>query len=284
MVQTSSFRWSRRQLLLAGVSALGCQAADAEDKPHVRILFFGNSHMAHNGLPAVVGELMLSSGVLAPHIGSYLQEGYKLAQHAADPEALALLKQGADDGKPWDVLVVQEQSVLSAVAAIQPEAKQMMEDGLAKLVALACELNPQMLIVDFQVWARHERLWKQQSEHALATGANAAEAHARIRRANTSAVRAALKKHPGANILVSPVGDFWPLVQEAYPALPLYAEDGTHPDMLGTMLSAFVIVGTIGGRQVIERATWTGECPHLQVEQVRKVLLEHPEVFKSAGK
>ncbi|HBJ82627.1 MAG TPA: hypothetical protein DDZ88_01875 [Verrucomicrobiales bacterium] len=270
--------------MLAGVSAFGCKATAEEDKPHVRILFFGNSHMAHNGLPAVVGELMLSSGVLAPHIGSYLQEGYKLAQHAADPEALALLKQGADDGKPWDVLVVQEQSVLSAVAAIQPEAKQMMEDGLAKLVALAREVNPQMLIVDFQVWARHERLWKQRSEHALATGTTAVEAHARIRRANASAVRAVLEKHPGANILVSPVGDFWPLVQEAYPALPLYAEDGTHPDMLGTMLSAFVIAGTIGGRQVIEKATWTGECPFLQVEQVRKVLLDHPEVFKSAGK
>jgi|APTNR8051073442_1049403.scaffolds.fasta_scaffold05186_4 hypothetical protein len=284
MARSYSFRWSRRQLLLAGFSAFGCQATAAEDKPHVRILFFGNSHMAHNGLPAVVGELMLSSGVLAPHIGSYLQEGYKLAQHAADPEALALLKQGADDGKPWDVLVVQEQSVLSAVAAIHPEAKQMMEDGLAKLVALAREVNPQMLIVDFQVWARHERLWKQQSEHALATGASAAEAHARIRRANVSAVRAAMEKNPGANILVSPVGDFWPLVQEAYPALPLYAEDGTHPDMLGTMLSAFVIAGTIGGRQIIEKATWSGECPFLQVQQVRKVLLDHPEVFKSAGK
>jgi hypothetical protein len=29
-----------------------------------------------------------------------------------------------------------------------------------------------MLIVDFQVWARHESLWKKKSEDALATGAN----------------------------------------------------------------------------------------------------------------
>jgi hypothetical protein len=277
--------WPRRRLLLAGLAALGCRVQAAEEgAPHVRILFLGNSYTAFNGLPAIVGELLLSSKVLAPHIGSYTQGSYKLELHANDRDALTLLKQGADDGKPWDVLVVQEQSVLSAMAGVNPEAQKYMNGGLAKLVALGREVNPQMLIVDFQVWARHESLWQKKKEDALSTGASAAEAHARIRLANARAVQAALQGNPGANILVSPVGDFWRLVQETYPALPLYAEDGTHPAMLGSILSALVIAGSIGGRKVIEQSNWTGDCPPSQVERVKKVLLDHPEVFKNAGK
>lgn len=277
--------WSRRRWLQAALAASACKVTAADSGvPQVRILFLGNSYTAFNGLPAIVGELLLSTGMLAPHIGSYTQGSYKLDLHAGDPAALALLKKGADDGKPWDVLVVQEQSVISSIAAVNPEAQQYMSGGLSKLVALAREVNPQMLIVDFQVWARHESLWKKKSEDALTTGANPAEAQARIRHANAAAVKAALEKNPGANILVSPVGDFWPLVLDDYPALPLYAEDGTHPDMLGSMLSALVIAGTIGGRRVIEKASWYGECPASQVERVRRVLLEHPEVFKNAGK
>ncbi|MDZ4401297.1 hypothetical protein [Prosthecobacter sp.] len=285
MNSVSPILWYRRKLLLAGLAACGCHvSAKAEDAPHVRILFLGNSYTAHNGLPAIVGELLLSSKVLAPHIGSYLQGGFKLEQHATDSKALALLKQGADDGKPWDVVVVQEQSVLSSLAAVNGEAQQYMNGGLSKLVALAREVNPRMLIVDFQVWARHERLWKKKAADALSTGTNADDAHARIRRANVNAVQVALAKNPGANLVVSPVGDFWRLVQDVYPAMSLYEEDGTHPDMMGSMLTGLIIAGTIGGREVIEKSAWIGECPFAQVERLKKVLLDHPEVFKSAGK
>lgn len=275
---------SRRQALLATFAVCGGRVLRAESAPHVRILFLGNSYMALHGLPAFVGELMLSSGALAPHIGSYLQGGHKLGQHAGDPEALKLLRQGADDGRPWDVLVVQEQSLLSAMAAVQPEARQMMNDGLSRLVTLAREVNPKMLVVDFQVWARHESLWKKNSPDALSSGASADEAHARIRRANADAVKDALEKNPGSSVLISPVGDFWRLAQDVYPAMQFHAEDGSHPDMLGTMLSALVITGTIGGREVIGKSTWTGECVFADVERLKKVLLDYPEVFKAAGK
>ncbi|MBE2284759.1 MAG: hypothetical protein IAE77_14970 [Prosthecobacter sp.] len=281
----SGTSWSRRRVMTAALAGFGCRvAAEEGGLPHVRILFLGNSYTAGHSVPAMVGEVLLSSQVLAPHIGSYLQSSYRLAQHAADPDALKLLKQGADDGRPWDVLVVQEQSILSSVAAVNEEARQMMNEGFTKLVALALEANPKMLIVDFQVWARHARLWKEQSREALSTGRTPAEAHTRIRLANARAAQAAREKHPGASILVSPVGDFWWLVADTYPALPLYSDDGTHPDMLGAILTALIIAGTIGGRAVIENSTWIGECPFDQVERVKKVLLDHPEVFKNAGK
>ncbi|WP_395718323.1 hypothetical protein [Prosthecobacter sp.] len=277
--------WLRRRLMISGLAALGMRlpAADA-GTPHVRILFLGNSYMATNGLPAIVGEILLSSKMLAPHIASYLLVNYNLAQHAADSNGETLLRRGADDGKPWDVVVVQEQSLISALAAVEPEAQEFMNGGLLKLVTLAREVNPKVLVVDLQVWAMQESLWKKKSPQALATGASAAEAHGRIRRANANAVKAVLEKSPGANILVSPVGDFWRLVEDIHPAMPLYADDGTHPDILGSMLSALVIAGTIGGREVIEKSAWIGECTFADVERLKKVLLDHPAVFKAAGK
>lgn len=286
MKTVSVLRWSRRRLLLAGLAVCGWHQVHADDElPHVRILFLGNSYTAENHLPAMVGEVLLSSKVLAPHIASYLRGSYKLEQHATDQDALNLLKQGADDSKPWDVLVVQEQSVVSAAAASHSEVKQMMNSGLSKLVAAAHQVNPQMLIVDFQVWARHEKLWKEKNPEALATGGSPEQAHARIRLANASAVAAARDKNPDAQILISPVGDFWWLVHDLYPALPIYDEDGTHPDVLGTLLSAYVIAGTIGGREVIEQSTWMPpDCPPVQVARVKKMVLDHPEVFKAAGK
>lgn len=286
MHPTSSPRLSRRKLLLAGVAAFGGQMLRAKEEgaPHVRILFLGNSYMANNGLPAMVGEMLLSSKMLSPHIASYLMGSYMLEQHATDPNVAKLVKEGADDGKPWDVVVVQEQSLISALAGVDEDAQQHMSSGLSKLVALARETNPKVLVVDLQVWARHPSLWEKQTKEALTTGANATVAQARIRHANAKAVKTALEKNPGASILVSPVGDFWQLVQESYPALPLHADDGTHPDMLGSMLSALVIVGSIGGREAIQQTSWIGECPFSQVERVKKVLLDHPEVFQNAGK
>jgi len=284
MNRISSLQCSPRWLLLlAYLFTCGWHAHAADGVPHVRILFFGNSYMAHNRLPGMVGELLLSSKKLAPHIGSNLQGNYTLAQHTTNADGLALLKQGADDGKPWDVLVVQEQSLLSAAAAVDAKSKEAMENGLSKLVSLAREVNPQMLVVDFQVWSRHPNLWKKQAPDALFTGKNPAEARARIHLANVNAMKTAMEKNPGTHVLVSPVGDFWWLVQDAYPALPLYVEDGTHPDVLGTLLSAYVIVGTIGGREVIEHATWLPDCPSEQALRVKKLVLDHPEVFKTAG-
>ena len=285
MNRLSSLQLSRRRLLLlACLVTCGWRANAADEVPHVRILFLGNSYTAFNRLPSMVGELMLSSKVLAPHIGSNLQGNYTLEQHSTHAEGLALLKQGADDGKPWDVVVVQEHSVVSATAAVDADARVLMGNGLFKLVKYAHELNPKVLVVDFQVWARHEKLWKEKSADALTTGKNPAEAHARIRLANVAAAGAIQAKIPGSQILVSPVGDFWWLVHDLYPALPLYAADGTHPDVLGTLLSAYVIAGTIGGRDVIEHATWMPDCPATQVLRVKKVVLDHPEMFKAMMK
>ncbi|MEZ5386520.1 MAG: hypothetical protein R3F13_13490 [Prosthecobacter sp.] len=274
--------WSRRRAMLAAMAACCGSSLGQESAPHVRILFFGTSYTALNGLPAMVGELLLSSGLLAPHIGSYLQPGYRLEQHSVDQAGLGLLRQGADDGQPWDVIVAQEQSLLSAAAASKDDARRIMNGGLAGLVASARGINPGMLVVDFQVWARHQDLWGKNSKDALFTGTSASHAMDNIRAANVNAVTAARQQSLGAQILISPVGDFWQQSLKRYPGLKLHAENGSHPAIAGSYLAALVIAGTIGGRGVIEKATWNGECPAEDAERLRKLVLDHPEIFKEA--
>lgn len=282
MNRKPSHFWSRRKVIQAACAACCGFAAAQEGTPHVRVLFFGNSYTALNGLPAMVGELLLSSGVLAPHIGSYLQGGYRLEQHSVDAAGLGLLRQGADDGQPWDVIVVQEQSLLSAAAASKDDARRIMNGGLSGIVATARGINPEVLVVDFQVWARHQRLWEKKSDEALFTGASASQALDHIRTANVSAVTAAREQSLGAQILISPVGDFWAQSLKAHPNLSLHAEDGSNPTVAGSYLAALVIAGSIGGRSVIEKATWNGVCPPDDAARLRKLVLDHPEIFKSA--
>ncbi|TDU66614.1 hypothetical protein EI77_03709 [Prosthecobacter fusiformis] len=281
-----SSHWSRRKIIQAGLASLICPFSSRAQStaPSVRILFLGNSYTYGNELPEVVAALLRSSQVLEPQIGSYTQGGYKLAEHASDAQAMALLKQGAPDGRPWDVLVVQEQSIVSAISAVNEEARRMMRSGLNRLVVAAREANPRMLVVDFQVWARHERLWEQQKSDAFLTGGSSSDAHSRIRQQNAEAVNEVLQQIPEANLLISPVGDFWKLVRETYPDLVLHSEDGTHPSILGTHLTGLVIAGTIGGRKVIEQATWIGSSRESEVKLLKAVLLDHPEVFRMAGK
>ena len=282
MNQKSSHPWSRRQALLAGFAACCGSVLGQESPPHVRILFFGTSYTALNGLPAMVGELLLSSGLFAPHIGSYLQPGYRLEQHSVDQAGLGLLRQGADDGQPWDVIVEQEQSLLSAAAASQDDARRIMNGGFAGLVAAARGINPGVLAVDFQVWARHSDLWEKKSKDALFTGASASQALDNIRAANVNAVTAVREQSPGAQILISPVGDFWQQSLRRHPDLKLHAENGSHPTVVGSYLAALVIAGSIGGRGVLEKATWYGICPADDAARLRKLVLDHPDIFKSA--
>ncbi len=274
--------WSRRKMMLAAVAACCGSASGQESPPHVRILFFGTSYTALNGLPAMVGELLLSSGLFAPHIGSYLQPGYRLEQHSVDQAGLGLLRQGADDGRPWDVIVVQEQSLLSAAAASKDDARRIMNGGLSGLVASARGINPGVLVVDFQVWARDSSLWEKKSKEALFTGASAAQALDNIRTANVQAVTAAREQSLGAQILISPVGEFWRQSLKRHPDLKLHAENDSHPTVAGSYLAALVIAGSIGGRGVIEKAAWHGECPADDAARLRKLVLDHPDIFKSA--
>ncbi len=278
---------NRRDWLLTTLSALAASPLlrAAGDAPPVRILFFGNSFTYYNDLPETTRDLLRTSGVLSPMTDSYAQPGYYLTDHVHDAGAMTRLKRGAPDGKPWDVLVLQEQSMLHSLVHKDPQSARLGAGSISRLLSAANEANPACLVVILQVWSRHPRLWATKDECAVASGTSAADATTNIHRGAVATVAEARKYENGMRTLISPVGDFWQLAREKHPALPLYLDDGHHPDKLGTLLCALVLAGTIGGRQAIERTTWTDNVPEHQhqFETLKKLVLAHPEIFKLAG-
>jgi hypothetical protein len=276
---------NRRRWLLSAFFALLAQGVSsaANEAPPVRILFLGNSLTYYNILPEVTRDVLARSGVLSPIIDSYAQPGYYLGDHIKDVSATARLKRGAPDGNPWDVLVLQEQSMLHAELCLNAMYTLQAVGPVREFLERAREANPDCLVVLMQVWSRHQRRWDAKDEHAVITGSSAAEATVNIHRGTVTTLKEA-KKHEGAvRILISPVGDFWQLAREKYPKMPLYEEDDHHPARLGTSLSALVLAGTIGGRQAIEKTTCPEGVPEADFQKLQKLVLDHPEVFKQAG-
>lgn len=269
---------------LAPLAALAC-AQPAPTK--IRILFLGNSYTFHNDLPLMLSKILAETGLFAPENGGNLKGSYRWADHVSDLEVAALFQRGASDGRPWDVVVLQEQSMLCAVAAVNKEIKRTVRESLHTLANAAHSANPNVLVLVFQNWARHEKLWQSEDASlrtpALATGASSAEAHTRIRETFTDVTRAVREKMPALNLVLCPIGDLWKLAAQAHPNLALHHEDGSHPSPLGTWFSALALAGSIGGRSLIEKSEWTGPTKKQDAQHLKKLLLDHPEVFRSAG-
>lgn len=272
-------------LTLSGLSATASvQGAPAK----IRILFLGNSYIFHNDMPGMVSRILSATRDFLPETAGNLKGGYRWEQHASDPNVASLLQRGASDGRPWDVVILQEQSVLSALAAVNQPMKRAVQHSLHTLASAAHTANPNVLVLVMQNWARHQHLWEskdeQERKEALATGDSSAEAHARIRETFADVTRAVREKAPGLNLVLCPVGEFWKLAAAKHPALALHHDDGSHPSRLGSWFAALTLAGSIGGRGIIEKSSWTGSISKQDADVLRKLLLDHPEVFRSAGK
>ncbi|MFN7564368.1 MAG: hypothetical protein ACK5TH_21535 [Prosthecobacter sp.] len=257
--------------------------AAPEPPPLVRILFLGNSMTYFHHLPETTREVLGRSSVLSAVVDSYAQPSFHLKDHVHDIGATTRLKRGAPDGAPWDVLVLQEQSMVHSQVGREPRHAREASGPVGRLLTAAREANPDMLVVMVQAWTRHPKLWPAQNAEALASGANVDEAAANIHRGLVLTLTEAIKVEPNVRVLVSPTGDFWKQVREVDPKLPLYAPDGHHPDELGTFLTSLVLAATIGGRQVIERTECPQGMPKAHFQTLKKTILDHPELFQQAG-
>lgn len=278
----------RRKLAALALATFAGRAFAQQKPTKIRILFLGNSYTSYNDLPVMLSKILAETGLFAPETGGNLKGNYRWADHVSDLDVAGLFQRGASDGRPWDVVILQEQSVLSALAAVNTPLRRTMRESLHTLAIAAHSANPGALVLVFQNWARHEKLWQSGDESsraiALTTGASSAEAHTRIRETFTDVTRAVREKMPALNLVLCPIGDFWKLAAQERPALALHDEDGSHPAPLGSWFAALALAGSIGGRALIEKSEWTGPTKKEDARLLKKLLLDHPEVFRSAGK
>jgi hypothetical protein len=212
------------------------QAQAQTQSPSPRVLFIGNSYTYFNNLPEMLRGLAASRG-LAIDVEMATTGGWKLSDHwtHADSAAHRLLRD-----RKWDIVVLQEQSVLGSTVVI---------DGVARV-------GP-----DDQ-FQRYAKLWQEEIHRAGMTPAfymtwarkGAPEDQTPLDRAYSSAARAA-----GADAIIVPVGRAWKGAREHHADIELFQPDGSHPSPAGTYLAACTFFAALFDRSPLGLpATVTG--------------------------
>lgn len=204
-------------LLVAGTAA----AAGAADRGQpLHVLFVGNSYTFANDLPGLLVKLSAAGRQRRVVTAMEAPGGCTLEQHVREGRAGKLIA-----SKPWDYVVLQEQSMIPVVA---PE--RMLEWG-PKLDAAVHDRGARTLL--FQTWARAGQPDMQPPLVAayddLARACNAA-------------------RGGEGGVTVVPVGQAWQRALAGAPPPALHVEDGSHPTAAGTYLAACTFYAVIHGR------------------------------------
>jgi hypothetical protein len=190
-------------------------SVDAIPRPAqpIRILFVGNSLTAANGLPSMVEALANARGT-AVEITSVAVNNFSLEDHWNEGRVRAAIGHGH-----WSVVVLQQGP------SSLPESRVLLRDYVRRFAAEAGKAGARTAL--YMVWPAKSR-------------------HQDFERVIESYVLAA--RDVGGLLL--PAGDAWREAWQLDRSLELYAEDGFHPNRLGSYLAALVIWKGISGQPV----------------------------------
>ncbi|MCB9169074.1 MAG: hypothetical protein H6594_01845 [Flavobacteriales bacterium] len=215
---------SRSYLLLF---ALMFAAPDAGAQER-RVLFIGNSYTYVNDLPNTLAQLALSMGdtIIA---AMSAPGGYTLQQHASYPPTLNLIASQA-----WDFVVVQEQSQIPSFPIAQVQS-----DCFPFAAALVDTIHahyPCTEAVFYMTWGRESGDALNCPNWPPVCTYSGMQALLRERY---------LQMAVDNDAFCAPVGAAWKMVRDAWPAIDLYAADGSHPSPAGTYLAACTMYATM---------------------------------------
>lgn len=230
---TMARRWKRYRLWMGAIfstlltiNCWGClnlatstQPSPAAAEP-LQVLFIGNSYTYVNHLPQLFSDLSAAGGH-AVVTATAAQGGWTLAQHAESAETLNLLK-----SHPWDRVILQEQSVIPAIADRRTQRSIPAATTLATAIRAA---GGQPLL--FMTWGRQQGL----PEAGFADYATMQQALATGYEDIARQIQAP----------VAPVGLAWEHALAADPSLDLWNSDGSHPSLAGSYLAACVFYRVI---------------------------------------
>ena len=200
-------------------TATGCAKAQ---EACTRVLFIGNSYTYVNDLPAMFAELARAGGHLV-ETGMAAEGGLTLADHVASSATQAKLSSAH-----WDIVVLQEQSQIPAVAEFRASQMDPAARTLIRTIRLAGS-RPMF----FLTWA-HRDGWPE----------NGLPDYARMQDQIDDAY---LRLGGELVVPVAPVGVAWATVVSTNVRPGLWQDDGTHPTVAGTYLAACVFYAAIFG-------------------------------------
>lgn len=203
--------------LLCAHTCVAAPASRTPKKAAVSILFLGNSYTYVNDLPGVVAA-MGKAGKPKLKTQSYTAGGAALIQFWEEPEharARELVKQGG-----FDYVVLQDQSVTPCT-------------------------SPQWTLKFGGKWAHLAHYGKSKPVFFL-TWAHRTPDGSAFDAAMQDELTAVYRRVAQENdALLAPVGEAWRRWHQLHPTESLHAEDGSHPNALGTYLAGCVFYAVL---------------------------------------
>lgn len=183
----------------------------------VSVLFIGNSYTYVNDLPTMTRLLSESTGKTLT-VGSKTNGGFSFHNQCTDPLTFSAMHQHS-----WDVVVLQGQSQEPSFDDAQVNAETL--PYAEQLADSVYAIHPCSNVLYYMTWGREngDPQWAPISTFA---GMNERLYNAYLRMADST------------DAMVSPVGVVWKYVRDHYPAIQLYASDGSHPTVAGSYLAA----------------------------------------------
>jgi len=219
-----------------------CSAQD------INVLFLGNSYTQVNELPQVVADLAASSGHTI-YFESFTPGGCTFDLHSTSESTLNLIRKGC-----WDYVVLQEQSQLPTIdhyrySSMYPAAERL-HDSIKKY-------NPCAALMFYMTWGRENG--GQQCEdygEGLYCSADFRDFD-HMQDSLTSAYSEIAERLEAYN---APAGEAWRNAIHQT-SIDLFANDGSHPSIYGTYLTACVFHGMLWDESPVGLNTALGIDP-----------------------
>ncbi|MFT3795170.1 T9SS type A sorting domain-containing protein [Flavobacterium sp.] len=201
------------------LSLLVFQTGLAQTTKHV--LFLGNSYTGVNNLPQLCADMAASTGNMLIH-DNFTPGGYTFEDHWTATVTTTKIQQGN-----WDFVVLQEQSQRPALPDFS--LSYMVYEYATLLNNKILQYNPCAETVFYMTWGRKNG----DSEYCpyytpMCTYEGMDDriynCYMTMTQDNTA--------------VVSPVGAVWRYIRTHHPELELYADDGSHPSLLGSYAAA----------------------------------------------
>ena len=204
-----------------------------------RVLFIGNSYTAVNNLPELTRQLALSLGDTLV-VNSSTPGGYTFNGHTTNTATQNLIDQGG-----WNYVVLQEQSQLPSFPPAQVAA-----ESLPYATALVDSIrahSPCAEPVFYMTWGRENGDADNCASWPPVCTYEGMQEQLRINY---------LQMARDNSTACAPAGMAWKRVREEFPAIGLYAADGSHPSVAGSYLVACTMYSTFFRRTTMG-ATFT---------------------------
>jgi PKD repeat protein len=239
----------------------------------ISVLFIGNSYLSVNNLPQMVQEVTNSLGdnIL---IDSKMNGGFTFQSHAYDATTYDKIH-----SQPWKYVVLQGQSQEPSFPYDQvnqqslPYAQQISDSVYAS--------NGCSQVNYYMTWGRQ-------------VGDPQWDSINTFDKMNTRLRNAYLRIADSTNASVSPVGVAWKYVRDNYPAINLYAGDGSHPSLEGSYLAACTFYSSLFQKSCVGASFTAGlnpqTCAILQqvassivLDSIPTWKLVHPDLLFNAS-